>query len=342
MIRLSINKKSTVSLYRQIYRQIESGRRSGVLAPGEQLPSMNELAAEADISRETVKKAYNLLCRDGVILSRHGKGFFVAEMDKDHHLDILVLLDKQSIYKQVFLQAFQQALPPETHLTIQPYNQDPGLLEYYLDSHLDQYDYYIVSPHFALDKSVQDKATALLRRIPNRKLIMVDNWMRGVPGNYGVIYQDFRHDTANALGEVREDILRDGRLKVIVLPDSLYGSIILESVRDFAEKADVEVSVFHDVPESVEKGDVFLVLNSQLDSGLVRLSRQINASSLEVGKDVRIISYNEFPLNEIVLGGLTTFSTDFPAMGRKAAEMILSGHLEQIHNPFRITRRKSF
>lgn len=48
------------------------------------------------------------------------------------------------------------------------------------------------------------------------------------------------------------------------------------------------------------------------------------------------------PINELVLGGLTVMSTDFPAMGQTVARMILSGKLEKVHNPFRLVRRCTF
>ena len=47
-------------------------------------------------------------------------------------------------------------------------------------------------------------------------------------------------------------------------------------------------------------------------------------------------------LNEVVLGGLTTISTDFSEMGRLAARMILDRSLAKIHCPFRLTRRSTF
>jgi len=339
---LSLDKRSDIPLYRQIYRQIEDGRRSGKLLSGELLPSMNEIAEQYSISRETVKKAYNLLCRDGILIPRQGKGFYVAEASGGAEKNVLVLIDKQSIYNQLMLQSLQESLGGKARLTILLHNQNLALLEYYLDNSLDMYDYYIVSPHFPLDKASQVKAVRQLRRIPNRKLIMVDNWLREVPGNYGVVYQDFRHDTEQGLSEGAEDILRSGRLKVIVLPASLYGKIIMKSVREFTTRLGVELSTFSSVPKKVEKGDIFLVLNSQLDSGLALLSRRVRESGLKIGRDVRVISYNEFPLNEIVLGGLTTISTDFAEMGRSVAEMVLGGEMKKIHNPFRMTRRETF
>ena len=341
MIRL--DNQGSVPLYRQICLQVSALIASGELAPGDKLPSMNQLAIQLGISRETSKKAYGRLLREGVLIARQGKGFFVAQPSTGGQLELLVLLDKQSVYKQLFLQTFQEELSGRAHITILLHNQNLDLLEFYLDRHLDQYDYYVVSPHFARDAKSQARAAKLLRRVPNRKLIMVDHWLREVPGNYGVVYQDFRHDACAALMESGDEILRSGgRLKVMMLPHSLYGSDILKSVNDFSRQTGVVVSAFRTVPPDLEGGDVILLLGSQLDSGLVELSKSISDRKLQPGQDVRIISYNEFPLNELVLGGLTVMSTDFPEMGRTAARMILENKLSKIHNPFHLIRRNTF
>ena len=237
----------------------------------------------------------------------------------------------------------QEKLKGMARFTILLHGQNPDVLEYCLDSSLDRYDYYVVSPHFPMDAYSQDKAAKLLSRIPNRKLIMVDNWLRQVPGNYGVVYQDFRNDACSVLTQTKDEVLGSGgRLRVVVLPQSLYGSFILESVRDFAKSSDIRISVYKYAPEEWKKGDVAIVINSQLDSGLVELARHISSCNLVPGKDVRIISYNEFPLNELVLGGLTVISTDFQQMGKSAAEMIISGTPSKIHNPFSMIRRNTF
>ncbi len=340
---IRIDKAGNTPIFVQICNQIRQQIRSGVLVPGERLPSMNQLAIMLDISRETVKKAYNALVRDNLLTAWQGKGIYVAAKDGTRFREILVLLDKQSVYNQIILRNFQETLEGNAHITILQHNQDVDLLEYYLTHNLDLYDYYVVSPHFPLDAQTQARATKIISRIPARKLIMLDNWLRGIPGDYGVVYQDFRNDAAQGLACARADILRwGGNLKVIVLPRSLYGNLILESVKDFARGTGIRLSVFRSIPETWNPGDVALVLNSQLDSGLVELDASIRSAGLVPGKDVKIISYNEMPLNELVMGGLTVLSTDFPAMGRTAADMILSGTRSKVHNPFRLIRRKSF
>jgi len=337
---IRINKQDNTPLYRQICQQVRQLIRDGQLQPGQLLPSLNQLAIMLDISRETTKKAYNQLLREGLLIAQQGKGIFVAGRRETDKKEILLILDKQSVYNQILVQAFQDTLQDSVHITILLHSQNLDVLEYYLNQHLDRYDYYVISPHFPLDTRSQARAAKLLRRIPNRKLIMVDNWIQDVPGNYGVVYQDFRHDAYEGLSEGKADM--GSQLKVMVLPQSLYGQIILESVYDFARENGIGVSVSDTVPESLEKGDVVLVLNSQLDSGLALLARRIAEAGLLPGKDVRIIAYNEFPLNEVVLGGLTTLSTDFAEMGRQAARMVLSDTLCKVHNPFHLVRRSTF
>ena len=84
------------------------------------------------------------------------------------------------------------------------------------------------------------------------------------------------------------------------------------------------------------------MLNSQLDAGLVSLAHVIESAGLQIGKDVFIISYNEFEMNELVLGGLTTVSTDFAQMGRIAAGMILNRQMFKMHCPFTMNKRSTF
>lgn len=337
---IRINKQDNTPLYRQICQQVRQLIRDGQLQPGQLLPSLNQLAIMLDISRETTKKAYNQLLREGLLIAQQGKGIFVAGRRETDKKEILLILDKQSVYNQILVQAFQDTLQDSVHITILLHSQNLDVLEYYLNQHLDRYDYYVISPHFPLDARSQARAAKLLRRIPNRKLIMVDNWIQDVPGNYGVVYQDFRHDAYEGLSEGKADM--GSQLKVMVLPQSLYGQIILESVYDFARENGIGVSVSDTVPEHLEKGDVVLVLNSQLDSGLALLARRIGELGLQPGRDVHIIAYNEFPLNEVVLGGLTTLSTDFAEMGRQAARMVLSDTLCKVHNPFHLVRRSTF
>jgi GntR family transcriptional regulator len=65
-------------LYLQLQRWIEDAVQRGLVRPGDALPSERDLAAKADVSRVTVRKAVQHLVRDGVLIQRHGSGTYVA------------------------------------------------------------------------------------------------------------------------------------------------------------------------------------------------------------------------------------------------------------------------
>jgi len=70
-------------LYRQIVDGFKREISEGRLAEGAPLPSFRQLAAELMVSVITVKRAYEDLERDGIILRRQGLGTFVARNGDD-------------------------------------------------------------------------------------------------------------------------------------------------------------------------------------------------------------------------------------------------------------------
>jgi GntR family transcriptional regulator len=66
-------------MYLQIMAQIQHRIAVGDWPPGHELPSIRTLAASIQVSVITVKRAYLELERDGVIVTRQGKGSFVAD-----------------------------------------------------------------------------------------------------------------------------------------------------------------------------------------------------------------------------------------------------------------------
>jgi GntR family transcriptional regulator/MocR family aminotransferase len=65
-------------VYRQIYERIRGAMASGVLKPGDRIPSARALAKELGLARGTVDTAYSLLAAEGYIQPRGQAGTFVA------------------------------------------------------------------------------------------------------------------------------------------------------------------------------------------------------------------------------------------------------------------------
>ena len=201
--------------------QVESGIKEGYFVSGDILPSMNELSARLDISKETVKKAYFLLRDKGVISSTQGKGYYIAEARQDKKMKILLLFDKLSNIKQILYNSFAATIGDKADVTIYLHNHQVEILEYYLDENLGNFDYYVITPHFPLDPEIQKRVLKALRRIPNRKLIVLDHFQPELHGNFGAVYQDFENDAYSGLMMGLGKLKSVPRLNVIIELSSL-------------------------------------------------------------------------------------------------------------------------
>ena len=77
--KLFLSNHDSTPMYEQIMEQITAKVMAGDWRPGQSLPSIRELASASSVSVITVKRAYLELERAGVIVTRQGKGSFVAE-----------------------------------------------------------------------------------------------------------------------------------------------------------------------------------------------------------------------------------------------------------------------
>ena len=66
-------------IYRQLKERIVSMLLEGAVRPGEQLPSVRQVAADFQLNPITVSRSYQELVDDGVIEKRRGLGMYVTE-----------------------------------------------------------------------------------------------------------------------------------------------------------------------------------------------------------------------------------------------------------------------
>jgi len=76
---LTISQADPRPLYLQVKDQIRHRVAIGDWSPGSEIPSIRALAAAISVSVITIKRAYLELELEGVIVTRQGKGSFVAE-----------------------------------------------------------------------------------------------------------------------------------------------------------------------------------------------------------------------------------------------------------------------
>jgi len=76
---LHVDPKDPTPIYAQLERAIRLGIATARLQPGQQLPTVRQLAVELRVNANTVARVYLNLEREGVLQTKRGVGTFIAD-----------------------------------------------------------------------------------------------------------------------------------------------------------------------------------------------------------------------------------------------------------------------
>ena len=102
-LNFKVNAKSAVPVYKQLKQAVKRFIISGYLQSGDQLISIREMASLQNIHPNTIVKVYSQLELEGLIYSRHGTGYFVAEDLKN------INEEKQELFNEAACDYIQKA-----------------------------------------------------------------------------------------------------------------------------------------------------------------------------------------------------------------------------------------
>src|SRR5512145_48584 len=105
---VAIDPRDKTPLYAQLERGLRAGIAAGRLRPGDQLPTVRQLAVELKINANTVARVYADLERAGLLETRRGIGTFVRVRDASP-------LAKRGGTHQKQLRIFAQRIIGEAH-----------------------------------------------------------------------------------------------------------------------------------------------------------------------------------------------------------------------------------
>lgn len=77
---LQIDFRSGLPIYTQIVNQVHAQVASGILQPGDQLPTVRALAEELRVNFNTVARAYRILDEERIISTQQGRGTYITEI----------------------------------------------------------------------------------------------------------------------------------------------------------------------------------------------------------------------------------------------------------------------
>lgn len=333
---ITIDPTSSKPKYQQLVDSIISSIEDGSLIRGQQLPSINDVAHNFGMARMTVTKAYDELRERGLVNSQHGKGFYIASTDIRSQLNIFVLFDSLTPYKEVLHDALVSSLGEEVNINVFFHHHNLKVFENLIMNHLGNYNFYVVMPHFNVDVS------NILVRIPREKLLILDIDVPSFGDDYAVLYQDFEQNVFKGLTEAHELIKKYQSLSLVLSKKSFqYTPIgIINGFNNFCQQYQISGSIIENMEEEsdLQKDHAYIVFR---ENDVIRFINWANKKNWKLGEDIGLISYDDTPIKEILAEGISVISNDFNLMGKLAGEMILDRRKGKISNACHFIQRKS-
>jgi DNA-binding transcriptional regulator YhcF (GntR family) len=327
---------SATPKYQQLANSIITAIENKKLQQDDMLPSINELSFQFDICRDTAERGYKYLKQMGIIGSVPGKGYFIKSINVGGTQKVFLMFNKLSPHKKIIYDSLVNSLGATAAIDFYIYNNDVGLFKKLLENSKEDYHYYVILPHFI---EGEETAHQIINTLPKEKLILLDKLIPDVSGNFGAVVENFEKDIYMSLEQALPQLGKYHTIKIIFPENSYYPAEILKGFTLFCQQYAFNFRIVHDIQkESINEGEVFINL---MDNDLVVLIERLIELKLKAGRDVGVISYNETPLKKIILEGITTISTDFEAMGKETARMVLNRELGQVEVPFYLTLRAS-
>ncbi|WP_282134359.1 GntR family transcriptional regulator [Seonamhaeicola maritimus] len=328
---IKVKSKIGIPKYKQIINSIEEMIVTGVLQKGDQIPSINKIKNDHNLSRDTVLMAFNELKNRGIIQSVVGKGYYVSSENVSVSQKIFLLFDELNSFKEDLYNSFLENLGNDIQVDIYFHHFNKNSFSKLIQENVGDYNYYVIMP--ANMEGTNDD----IQNLPEDKVYILDQ-IHDDLAKYSAVYQNFDKAIFNNLTKANHLIEKYKKLVLVFnknkQPKGMRNGFVM-----FCEENNKSYELVNDLTDrELKKGELYIMPD---DKSLLRVIKKMKESQLELVNDIGVISYNDTLLKEIVEGGITTISTDFNAMGKRLAEMILDKEQGQIENPNNLIIRNS-
>ena len=328
---ITVDNHSNSPKYKQIVHSIEAAISENRLKKNDKLPSVNKVSLEFSISRDTVLLAYDELKKRGIIYAILGKGYYVKSVEFSFEQRIFLLFDELNIFKEDIYNSFLEKMNNTAQVDIFFHHFNIEMFKKLINESNGNYSKYIIMPTNLVG------AASLIKTLPKQDVYILDQTNSDLK-DYPSIHQNFVKDIYEALLKGKHLIDKYQKL-ILIFPGFREPLGMKIGFEKFCNDNHLNHEVINQFEErELQYGDVYVIPD---DRDLVKVIEKSKTQNLKLGLDFGIISYNETPLKKVVENGITTISTDFVAMGKNLAQMILTGKKEQIENKSELIIRKS-
>ncbi|WP_405400930.1 GntR family transcriptional regulator [Maribacter sp. Asnod2-G09] len=309
----SLREINTLSKHEQLVNGIIQAIDEKILERGDKLPSINQMVSQLGFARQTIVKAYEELKDRGLVESKKLKGYFVVSNETKVILKVALIMFSFQRFQQDFYDSFRKGLGKKYQIDVFFHHNNLEIFNSIFQNIQGKYGMYAIAP-------IQDPSLRqVLESIPPSNLLIIDRFIE-LDKSYSYISQEFEESTYAKLVELLSEITKYKKFVLFFKEDADYPIGILKAFNRFCEDYDIEASVISKYKsKSIKKGSLYFFVS---DTYIWDVLKDIRNSEYKVGKEIGILSHNDHVVKEIIFGGITTISTDFKEMGKKAASHI--------------------
>jgi len=328
---ISVQNNYGIPKYKQIISSIEKAIEEEKLVKGGKLPSINKVCATFSLSRDTVLQAYEDLKKRGVIYAIPGKGYYVKSTEIKIKQRIFLLFEELNIFKEDLYNSFLENIGKNVQVDIFFHHFNLKVFQKLINDNNGDYTKYVIMPTNLAG------ADLYIKTLPANEVYILDQTNLDLK-LYPAVYQNHKKDINDALLKGKHKLLNYKKM-ILIFPGYREPLGMKEGFEKFCNDFSFENEIITEFTNrEIKIGDVYIIPN---DRDLVSVIEKSKRQNLKLGSDFGIISYNETPLKKVVENGITTISTDFRAMGKIMAKMILNGKKKQIENKCYLIIRNS-
>ncbi len=328
---ISIQNNLGLPKYKQIISSIEKAIEEGKLQKDDKLPSINKVCLAFSLSRDTVLQAYEELKKRGIIYAIIGKGYYIKSIEVTIKQRIFLLFDELNIFKEDIYNSFLDNIGRNVEVDIFFHHFNAAVFKKLVTDANGNYTKYIIMPTNLIE------APILIKTLPVNDVFILDQTNLELK-DFPSVHQNFVKNIYDGLVKGKPKLSKYQKL-IIIFPGFREPLGMKIGFENFCTDFNFEYEIITEFTNrEIKVGEVYIIPN---DRDLVRVIEKSKLQNLKLGQDFGVISYNETPLKKVVANGITTISTNFEAMGKILAQMILKGKKEQIENKCALIIRNS-
>lgn len=319
-MRITVDKRDPTPLKEQIRRAISAAVAEGALNPGDRTPSINAIAKDCGVARETVRLSLETLVGEGILTPRRGSGFFVAPR-RGRALRVALMGRLDGVYLKPAYDALVAELGSKASIFAIDGSGDAPTVRGVVErlAHHQAIDALLVIPIRGLERETD----ALLR--PFRRRFRV-GWLDRAPNESrdATFLCDYRVCVELALRRMIDSGC-DRFLYFTRNPED--DSVFSLMRRAFVEFTDDDsrhgfASDWRTVREVAPDGKERLGVFAETDAEAVFLQTRLIQAGSTVPDDVMIVSCDDTPLASLVVPKIPSVDPGFADIGAMAAKWI--------------------